>query len=228
MDSGRWLPHVCVLLAVGLTALAGVASSDSFTLLLLAVSAVLIMVGGPLAALLAVLAALPFWMMQIGVGGWIWSPLELALVACAGVTALSAGRDVLRTRRFRALSSWMPPADLTFLAGALAMVAVVSLAWVAEPSLRSDSIRSLRRTILEPMVVIPAASYAMRRGWQRPVCLWIVIPGLAVSVLAVVQFLLDRSTVDIGGFARPMGTFTHPNNLAFYLERVIWFVPVGV
>jgi O-antigen ligase len=77
--------------------------------------------------------------------------------------------------------------------------------------------------IIEPIFVIPAMATVLRGREARRIAIWIVIPALAVSVLALVQLALQRSTVDIGGISRPIGTFTHPNNLSFYLERVVWF-----
>lgn len=221
-------PHICTLIAVAFAALAGVGLPGPANMLLLLAAGAFLLLGGPIASLQAVLASLPFWMVHMQIGGTSWSPIELALLACGGITAIYAGLDLARSRYFHALTSWLPSPDLLFLASALVLVAVTSLLWVAEPDLRTDSVRSLRRVILEPLMVLPVATYAVRRGWLRPIALWVAAPAVGVALLALLQLAINRSTVDIGGFGRPIGTFTHPNNLAFYLERAIWFVPLAV
>jgi O-antigen ligase len=123
---------------------------------------------------------------------------------------------------------WLPPIDVCFLLGVLAALAVASLFWVADTDLRPDSIRALRRVILEPMLVVPGLTRLMRYGQYRRVERAIAIPAIGIAILAMGQFVTGHSTVDIGGIARPIGTFTHPNNLSFYLERPVWFVPIAV
>ena len=75
---------------------------------------------------------------------------------------------------------------------------------------------------------MPAITWMIRRERLMRLTPYLALPGLLVGGLAIVQFAASRSTVDIGGIGRPIGTFTHPNNLSFYLERVIWFVPVAL
>lgn len=184
--------------------------------------------GGPEATVPAVFVALPFWQFEISIRTSIFSPLELTLLLVAGSSALWVGVDLLRTRNLRLIGHWLPDLQLLALALALAVIAIVSLSWVADPDLRPDSVRALRRVILEPMLIIPALVWLVRSGKIRQTIPWLAAPAVLVSALAIGQMVLDRSTVEIGGIGRPIGTFTHPNNLAFYLERAIWFVPIGL
>ena len=136
--------------------------------------------------------------------------------------------DLVRTRRLSSLARWIGPPDVALLAAGVLIVGCISLLWVADPDLRGDSLRSLRRVIIEPLFVIPAMAAVIRGRDVRRIAHWVVWPAVAVSALALLQFVSQRSTVDIGGISRPIGTFTHPNNLSFYLERVLWFSPLVV
>jgi O-antigen ligase len=194
---------------------------------LLAAMAVVIW-GGPVAGLSLVCAALSVAALIVQIGGTEWSPLELALLACGAATGLAILLDLFRNRRISTVLDWIGPRDVALLGAGILIVGCLSLLWVADPDLRPDSLRSLRRVIIEPLFVIPAMAAVVRGRETRRIAGWIVGPALAVSLLALVQLALQRSTVDICGIARPIGTFTHPNNVSFYLERAVWFTPLVV
>jgi O-antigen ligase len=195
--------------------------------LLLAAMAVVVW-GGPISGLSLVCAALSVAALIVRIGGTEWSPLELALLACGAATGIAIFIDLVRTRRISTVLTWIGARDVALLGAGILIVGILSLLWVADPDLRSDSVRALRRVIIEPLFVIPAMVAVVRAREVRKVAAWIVGPALAVSLLALVQLVADRSTVDIGGISRPIGTFTHPNNLSFYLERAVWFTPLVV
>jgi hypothetical protein len=215
--------------AVGAALLAlplGIDLPTGMKLGLLALSFGVIALAGPVSALMVVCLALPFSSCVFVIGSSEWSPLELALLTCAAAVGLGGLREVLASRSLSPLWRMIWPFDLVLLAGAILILSVASITWVADTDLRPDSLRSLRRVIIEPLFVVPALADIRRRGMERILVPWLAFPALAVSILAIVQTISGRSTVDIGGIERPIGTFTHPNNLAFYLERAIWFTPL--
>ena len=197
-------------------------------LALLALAAGVVVVGGPICGVAVVCAALPVSAFVFLVGSTEWSPLELALLACGASAAFAIGVDLIQTRRWNDIAAWIEPIDVVLIAVAILIVGAISILWVADTDLRSDSLRSLRRVIFEPLLVIPAMTVVTRNRAYDVVARWIAWPAALVAVLALAQLIVGRSTVDIGGIARPIGTFTHPNNLAFYLERAIWFSPLLV
>jgi O-antigen ligase len=195
--------------------------------LLVAAMAVVVW-GGPVSGLSIVCAALSVAALLVRIGGTEWSPLELALLACGAATGFAILRDLVRSRRIASVLTWIGSRDVALLGAGILIVGALSVLWVADPDLRPDSLRALRRVIIEPLFVIPAMVAVVRAREVRRVAGWIVGPASAVSLLALIQLVAQRSTVDIGGISRPIGTFTHPNNLSFYLERAIWFSPLVV
>jgi O-antigen ligase len=195
--------------------------------LLVAAMAVVVW-GGPVSGLSIVCAALSVAALLVRIGGTEWSPLELALLACGAATGFAILRDLVRSRRIASVLAWIGSRDVALLGAGILIVGALSVLWVADPDLRPDSLRALRRVIIEPLFVIPAMVAVVRAREVRRVAGWIVGPASAVSLLALIQLVAQRSTVDIGGISRPIGTFTHPNNLSFYLERAIWFSPLVV
>jgi O-antigen ligase len=192
-------------------------------LLMLAIG--LVILGGPVTGVALVCASLSVSAFVFTIGSTEWSPIELALLSCGAATAIPVTFQFLRNRSWSAVSPWLGPRDVVLIAAALVIVGGLSILWVADTDLRSDSLRSLRRVVFEPLLVIPAMTAVIRSRSQLTVARWLAGPAVLVAALAMVQLAVQRSTVDIGGIARPIGTFTHPNNLAFYLERVIWFSP---
>jgi len=199
---------------------------DPAKLALLGLAFGLTVLAGPIAAMMLVCLSLAVSSSMLVVGSTEWSPLELALVACGASVGFAATLEVMRSRSLRPIARWIGPRDLTFLAGALLVLAVATMTWIADPDLRSDSLRALRRVIIEPLFVIPALTEVRRRSAAFRLVPWLAVPAMGVSILAFVQLALGRSTLDIGGIERPIGTFTHPNNLSFYLERTVLFAPL--
>jgi O-antigen ligase len=192
----------------------------------LALAAFLIGIAGVLPAVCLVCLALPFTMFTISVGQSEWSPLELTLLTCWLATGLEVGRRTIAERNLQAVGNAFRPHDLAVISLALAIIGGLSLTWIVEGGDLADSLREYRRVVLEPLILVPAIMMIRREGRERDVLPWLVYPAIAVSLLAVGQVFLQESVVEIGNLSRPIGTFTHPNNLAFYLERTIWFAPL--
>jgi O-antigen ligase len=218
-------PDIACILAILISAPVafGIPTVVKLGLLLLATGVVVL--GGPVAGVSLVCAALSVSAFVFTIGSTEWSPLELALLSCGAATGFVVVLEFARNRRLSVIWKWIGPRDVVFIAVAVLVVGALSILWVADADLRSDSLRSLRRVIIEPLLVIPAMTAVVRARQQAVVARWIAGPAVLVAVLALAQLAAQRSTVDIGGIARPIGTFTHPNNLSFYLERAIWFSP---
>lgn len=218
-------PDIACILAILISAPVafGIPTVVKLGLLLLATGVVVL--GGPVAGVSLVCAALSVSAFVFTIGSTEWSPLELALLSCGAATCTVVVLEFARARRLSVIWKWIGPRDVVFIAVAVLVVGALSILWVADADLRSDSLRSLRRVIIEPLLVIPAMTAVVRARQQAVVARWIAGPAVLVAVLALAQLAAQRSTVDIGGIARPIGTFTHPNNLSFYLERAIWFSP---
>jgi O-antigen ligase len=218
-------PDIACILAILISAPVafGIPTVVKLGLLLLATGVVVL--GGPVAGVSLVCAALSVSAFVFTIGSTEWSPLELALLSCGAATGFVVVLEFARNRRLSVIWKWIGPRDVVFIAVAVLVVGALSILWVADADLRSDSLRSLRRVIIEPLLVIPAMTAVVRARQQAVVARWIAGPAVLVAVLALAQLAAQRSTVDIGGIARPIGTFTHPNNLSFYLERAFWFSP---
>lgn len=194
---------VCVVAAMVVAALAGVTVSVSL-----------------------VCVALPFTMFQISIGQTDWSPLELALISCWAATGLAITRAVAESRSVRPIKASAQPPELILLAASFAMLGGLSMIWLVDGGSAPDALREYRRVILEPLILVPAVAMIGKRGEIHSLVPWLVVPAAIVGGLALGQLALQRSVVEIGSFARPIGSFPHPNNLAFYLERTVWFAPL--
>jgi putative inorganic carbon (HCO3(-)) transporter len=171
----------------------------------------------PLAATAAVVLALPFTYRSVPIGGSVFSPLELAiglLVASHGLSALRRGRTTGPPGRARLLTGIGLPV-IVFLAAA-----TVSLATVADPAHRHESLREYRLVIAEPILFYLSARLTLRmRHGRRVVAAALVAGGVVVAACAIAQLLLGLG-VATDGVQRATVTYPHPNNLSFFLERV--------
>ena len=227
ISRNRWSVDALVAVVAALVgAFAILNAREPVMLACLALAALVVGVAGVLPAVCLVCLALPLTMFTVSVGQSEWSPLELALATSWLATALAIARRLIQDRSWRVIGELVRPRDLALIAIAMAIVGGLSLLWIVEGGARADSLREYRRVILEPLILVPAITIIRRQGEERRVLPWLVGPAIAISLLAVGQVLLQESVVEIGSLSRPIGTFTHPNNLAFYLERAIWFTPL--
>ena len=181
---------------------------------------------GPTCSVAAAAAMMPLVFVTPQLGATRWSLLELALICCG---MASAGEIVLRVLRRRGskIGDLLRPIDLTIVAVALVVVGILSLVWVADVRAIDNSRRELRRVILEPLVVVLAVRLSPLEDVRRLVARALGASGLLVSALALIQIGLRSSGVEVGAVFRPIGTYPHPNNLALFLERVVW-VPLAI
>ena len=182
---------------------------------------------GPADAVGAVAASLPLVFITARLGGTHWGLLELALLCCGAASAAEVARLMVARRGEWRLADVLRPLDLTAVAGAIAVVGLASLKWVADDRAAGSSQRELRRVILEPLVVILAVRLSPMVDVRRLVARCLVIGGVVVSIMALAQVGSRSSGVEVGVVFRPIGSYPHPNNLALYLERIVW-LPLGL
>ncbi|HET8630536.1 MAG TPA: O-antigen ligase family protein [Thermomicrobiales bacterium] len=107
---------------------------------------------------------------------------------------------------------------------ALALIATFSLATVADPAFRHESLREYRTVIVEPLIFFFLARYWLRDRALRAVAIAGFLAGAAVAALiAVGQFVTGSHLVVAEGARRVTSVYGHPNNLALYLERALPF-----
>lgn len=220
--------HPLGVVAIVALLLAGaIPGPDVLPVAAVALAMLLALVVGPASAVTAVAAMLPLVFLSAEIGSTRWSLLELALlgcgVACAGELAL---RLAVR-REAQRVSHLLRPFDVTVVAGALVVLGILSLGWVADVRASANSQRELRRVILEPLVVILAVRLSPLEDVRRLVGRSLAASALVVSAIALAQVGLRSSGVEVGAVFRPIGTYPHPNNLALFLERVVW-LPLAV
>lgn len=221
-------PRLTGVIAIGTPLLASaVPGLDPLAIAGVVAAMLLAALFGPANAVGVVAAMLPLVFVTARIGATEWGLLELALICCAAACAGEIGRHMLMRQRGCDLRRLLHPIDLTIVAGALIVVGLISLEWVADARASANSQRELRRVIVEPLVVILAVRLSNGQDVRRLVARCIVSSGLIISVIALAQVGLRSSGVEVGAVFRPIGSYPHPNNLALYLERVVW-VPMAL
>ena len=168
----------------------------------------------PAAALAATLTALPFTAHPFALGARHFSHLEAALLATGLACAVAIARDRSLATARDLLRPWGPTA-----AAALVAVAGAIATWQAADPAQSDaSLRALRTVLLEPLLLLPATRLVARRGEIALPLLGLAAAALAASVWALVQASTGGGVV-ADAVTRATGPYTHPNALAFFLER---------
>ncbi len=180
----------------------------------------------PVALVAAIPALLPLTYEPLRLGGARVSPPEFALIAaCAGVAiragvCLAASRAAsLRRAGPRArdlLSGGLGPAMLAFLA-----VGTLSLATVADPSHRHESLREFRWVVLEPVVYAALARWYLASAQARRLAVSLFAAGGALEGGYALARLATGHGLVVEGVVRISGTFPHPNALALYLDRPV-------
>lgn len=181
-------------------------------------AAAMLSICSPAAALGGVLAATPLIFRPVSVGFSSWTLLELALIAAAVGLGGRIALELFADRTLQPLRDIVPA--IPVLAGAIILVVLsaVSLTNLADEGHRDASVRAVRTVVLEPLVVIPLTLHVLKRG--RIVT---SLGGLAAGLILAASWgfagLLTGSGVSADDVRRATGPYTHPNNLAFFLER---------
>jgi hypothetical protein len=169
---------------------------------------------------ITVALALPLWMITVHIGSTDWGYLELALLLCAIAVAGQLMRSIDWRKPLGSVERFLPDRPVMALAITLIVIALLSLGWVVDIDHRGDSVRALRRVIIEPLFAVPAVVWVFNHVRQRFFVVALALPAVLVSIFALGQLVTDRSTVTIGGVGRPIGTFT--TNIDRYGDRSRW------
>lgn len=143
------------------------------------------------------------------------------------ILVLSAGlglRLVLNGRRsiLRAAQSLTEPLSISLPAFAIFPGAVVAYLMLPDDALPDVALREMRVTIVEPLLLFAAALIVMRdplaRSWA-----WICAAGIGalIGIGAGIQVSGGFGGVDTSPITRATGIYSHPNNLALFLERTL-------
>ena len=216
----RDLAALAILVALGAALSHGISAPLAIGAVATGVATALV---APAAALAAIAVALPVAYLPVAIGSYRFSPLELAIVVAGlGVglrlvprLAIPAGRAALRR-----LAS---PLAVTAPALAILAAATLSLATVVDPAHRPESLREYRLVIVEPLLAFFVARYLLPDASARRLVVdTLLMVGAIVGAAALVSFAQHAGDLAIGGY-RATVTYPHPNNLAFFLERVATF-----
>lgn len=175
----------------------------------------------PASGLAAVVIALPTMhrLVEMPVGSF--TLLELAILTC--VMGIGLNQLLLSIRDgFGHLKDLFLPAQV--FVPVLLILGATGLAMLnlADPSHQTESFREVRTVLVEPLLFLFAARLVLRNEYYRS---WVgvstVMAGAAIAAYGVAQIVLDLGGVQSGDVTRATAFYTHPNNLALYLERTL-------
>lgn len=213
-------------------------------------TALLALLGGVIAAGMAdtIVVAVPVLLAAIAIAAWVpasgvaavvlavptifhlyplprgtFSLLELAILVAAAGTGLNVLLR-LRSRGWADLRALLTPAEVGVPVVVLVLATAVAMLNLADPSHRTESLREVRLVIVEPLIFLGVARIVLRdqvsRAWAG---IAFALGGCVVAVAAIIQVLGGIGGVEAGSVVRATVTYTHPNNLALYLERTLLF-----
>lgn len=140
----------------------------------------------------------------------------LALTAGLGIRLICEGRESI----LRAWRSLVQPVSITLPAFAILPAAAVAYLMLGDRAFPDEALREIRVTLFEPLLLFAAALIIMRdrraRSWAWTCA---VVIGAVIGVGACVQVVGGFGGVDTGPITRATGIYSHPNNLALFLER---------
>jgi putative inorganic carbon (hco3(-)) transporter len=176
----------------------------------------------PIGATAALISAVPYVFQLFHFGGNEFSPVEISLFV-GGFGLAVRLLLFLFCAHLEDVVSIFSPFTHTAIAGALVIVGALSLTWVADPHHMDESVRSFRTVIFEPIVALFLIRWSVRRGGKTLLVVSFFATGTVVAIDAIVQILRTSGGVSADDIERARGPYPHPNNLAFYLERVLAF-----
>jgi len=182
-------------------------------------SVVAIAVISPGAALGAAILALPtaYTPYPLPVGSF--SLLELAILGVVAGLALRLVMSGLSTWR----TAWHAGSDeiaITLPTAAIIPAAVLAYVMLPDGAYPDVTAREIRIVLVEPLLLFGAALIVLRdrraRTWAW-VCVAVI--GTVIGAGASVQVIGGFGGVESGALTRATGIYSHPNNLALFLER---------
>lgn len=192
---------------------------------ILAIAMVSMLIGlaalSPGGALGATVLAIPtaFEIHPFAIGSF--SLLEIGILTCTAGLALrtaSTGWTGIRT----AVVTIGDHSELVFPALLTLPAAFLAFGMMDETAYRAEALREIRLVIAEPLLFLLCALVVFR---HRPVRTYVWICALAVGAFlgvgACFELLTGTGDVVDGAIMRATATYTHPNNLALFMERTL-------
>lgn len=202
-------------------------ASDLVAGLALVVAAIAISAVSPAAGLAAVMMALPTIHHIHPLPRGEFSLLELAILTSTIGIGLNLLLISLRSG-WKHLGDVFTPAQVVVPILMLIAATGVSFLNLAEPAHTTEALREIRTVIIEPIMFLVTARMVLRRPLYRS---WVgtvlMITGAAIAAYGLVQVAFDLGGVQSGDITRSTGLYSHPNNLAVFLERSLLFT-IGV
>ena len=183
----------------------------------------------PCGALGGVVLAVPtaFEIHPLSVGSF--SLLEIGILTSAAGLALRtvlSGWTVIRT----AIVAVASPIEVVFPALLLLPTGFLAFWTMPETAYRAEALRELRLVIVEPLLLLWCALVVFReRSARTYVWRCVVAVGAVVGAVACLELYTGTGGVIDGAIRRATATYSHPNNLALFLERTLLItLPFGL
>ena len=193
----------------------------------LVIAAITVSAVSPAAGLAAVMMALPTMHHLNPMPRGEFSLLELAILTSTAGIAINLLLVSIRSG-WKHLGDLFTPAQVVVPVIMLIAATAVSLLNLASPDHMSESLREVRTVIVEPIMFLVSARLVMRRPLYRS---WVgtvlILTGTAIAGYGIAQVLMEFGGVQAGDVNRATALYSHPNNLAIFLERSLLFT-VGV
>lgn len=218
MPAGVALASIAICLLVGLPS-----SVPLFTAPIVVVVLAGLAFISPLGVLMATVIALPFFYEPLMFGTATLASSEVLLVSAAigSAARLTIGiiRSSSRVEAIRGYASTLLQSRLIWFLLVIVSAGIVSTAFAFEPSARSASVRELRWTLLEPLVLVSLLILFARKATSR-----ILLAGALIAAGTIAAGLAFVDVVSGGGVLadnvrRLSGPLPHPNALALFLVR---------
>lgn len=208
------------VVAVGVGIWTGAGEQPIVAILLVGMLIALTMIS-PSGALGGVVLAVPttFEIHPLAIGSF--SLLEIGiLTSAAGLTlrTVSAGWVGVRT----AVVAISRPIEVVLPALLLVPASLLAFGMMSETAYRTEALREVRIVIAEPLLFLLCALVVFRECRAR-FYVWICVVGIgaAIGAAACLELLTGTGTVVDGAIMRATATYSHPNNLALFIERTL-------
>lgn len=189
------------------------------------VIAVLLATASPTGAFYAVCASIPLVFHPITVGSLQLSLLELGILVTLAGSCFRFAFDATPGNRSIDSELFRPELSWALVAVVLA-VGTGSLVWMPFDTHLAEALRTWRWVIVEPIIAFGLARLAIARNGRAWLVIALAIPGGFVALAALMQLANETSDFAVDAVHRSTATYLHPNNLALYLERILFLLLV--
>lgn len=150
-----------------------------------------------------------------------YSLLELGILATAAGLAvrLAIGRVAAVRDAVQRIGD---PVEVVVPAGLILASAILAYAMMPETAYETEALREIRLVIVEPLVFLGCALVILsdrRARWYVWSCA--AASGAAMGAWAVLELVAGNGIVLDEGVRRATAIYSHPNNLALFLERTL-------